>query len=48
MVDDDHTQTAANFVESIAASPTLAIVARPADLARAAREIRSGEAVYIA
>jgi ABC-2 type transport system permease protein len=50
VVDDDRTQTAATFVESVAASPTLAITARPADLAAAARAIRSGEAgaaVYI-
>jgi ABC-2 type transport system permease protein len=50
IVDDDRTQTAATFVESVAASPTLAVVGRPADLASAARAIRSGEAgaaVYI-
>jgi ABC-2 type transport system permease protein len=50
VVDDDRTQTAATFVESVAASPTLAITSRPADLAAAARAIRSGEAgaaVYI-
>ncbi|MGJ4939393.1 ABC transporter permease [Bradyrhizobium sp. HKCCYLS1011] len=50
VVDDDRTPTAATFIESVAASPTLAIVARPADLSAAARAIRSGEAgaaVYI-
>jgi ABC-2 type transport system permease protein len=50
VVDDDRTQTAATFVETISASPTLAIKARPSDLAAAARAIRSGEAgaaVYI-
>jgi ABC-2 type transport system permease protein len=44
VVDADRTQTSATFVESIAASPSLAVVARPADLAAATRAIRSGEA----
>ncbi|MGA7809787.1 MAG: ABC transporter permease, partial [Bradyrhizobium sp.] len=50
IVDDDRTQTAATFIGSVAASPTLAVVGRPGDLAGAARAIRSGEAgaaVYI-
>jgi ABC-2 type transport system permease protein len=50
VVDDDRTQTSTAFVEAVAASPTLAVVARPADLAAASRAIRSGEAgaaVYI-
>lgn len=44
VVDDDRTELSARFVESISASPTLAIVARPADLAAATRAIRAGEA----
>jgi len=51
VVDADRSDTSRMFVEQVAASPNLAIVERPGDLASAARAIRSGEAIaaiYIA
>jgi ABC-2 type transport system permease protein len=50
VVDQDRSDTSRAFVEQIAASPNLDITTRPADLASAARAIRSGDAlaaVYI-
>src|SRR5262249_10006819 len=51
VVDADRSETSRAFVERVAASPSLNIVARSGDLASAAQAIRSGDAiaaVYIA
>src|SRR6476646_5046540 len=51
VVDADRSDTSRMFVEQVASSPNLCSVARPGDLASAARAIRSGEAIaaiYIA
>jgi ABC-2 type transport system permease protein len=45
VVDEDRSETSRAFVEQVAASPSLSIVARPPDLASAARAIRAGEAI---
>ncbi len=45
VVDEDRSETSRAFVEQVAASPSLSIVERTADLASAARAIRSGEAI---
>src|SRR5262245_28861134 len=45
VVDDDRSETSRTFVEQVAASPNLEIVARAADLASAARAVRSGDAI---
>jgi len=45
VVDQDRSEASRAFVEQIAASPNLSIVARPDDLASAARAIRSGDAI---
>jgi ABC-2 type transport system permease protein len=45
IVDADRSDTSRAFVEQVAASPGLSIVERAADLASAARAIRSGEAI---
>src|SRR5258707_13476913 len=48
VVDEDRSETSRAFVQQVAASPNLSIVARTADLASAARTIRSGVAVAAA
>jgi ABC-2 type transport system permease protein len=45
VVDEDRSDTSRAFVEQVAASPSLSIVARAGDLAAAARSIRSGDAI---
>ena len=45
VVDEDRSDASRAFVEQVAASPSLAIVDRAADLASAARVIRSGRAI---
>src|SRR5215475_8256335 len=45
VVDEDRSETSRAFVEQVAASPNLSVVARPADLASAARAIRAGDAI---
>jgi ABC-2 type transport system permease protein len=45
VVDEDRSETSRAFVEQVAASPSLGIVERAADLASAARAIRAGEAI---
>jgi ABC-2 type transport system permease protein len=45
VVDQDRSETSRAFVEEVAASPGLSIVARSDDLASAAGAIRSGEAI---
>ncbi|MGA2127570.1 MAG: ABC transporter permease [Xanthobacteraceae bacterium] len=45
VVDQDRSDTSRAFVEQVAASPGLDIVARAGDLASAAQAIRSGEAI---
>jgi ABC-2 type transport system permease protein len=45
VVDEDRSDTSRAFVEQVAASPGLGIVERSADLASAARAIRSGDAI---
>ena len=45
VVDEDRSETSRAFVEQVAASPGLSIVARSGDLASAARAIRSGDAI---
>ena len=45
VVDADRSELSRAFVERVAASPNLAIVARSGDLASAARAIRSGDAI---
>src|SRR5215510_618819 len=45
VVDEDRSDTSRAFVEQLAAAPGLSIVERAADLASAARAIRSGEAI---
>jgi ABC-2 type transport system permease protein len=45
VVDADRSETSRAFVEQVAVSPNLQIVERGADLASAARAIRSGEAI---
>ena len=45
VVDADRSDTSRAFVEQVAASPSLSIVARAGDLASAARAIRSGDAI---
>jgi ABC-2 type transport system permease protein len=45
VVDQDRSETSRAFVEQVAASPSLSIVARTDDLASAARAIRSGDAI---
>src|ERR1041385_925867 len=45
VVDEDRSETSRAFVEQISASPNRSIAARPADLAGAARAIRSGDAI---
>jgi ABC-2 type transport system permease protein len=45
IVDQDRSETSRAFVEQVAASPGLSIVARTDDLTSAARAIRSGEAI---
>src|SRR5208283_80139 len=45
VVDEDRSDTSRAFVEQVAASPGLSIVERAADLASAARAIRSGDAI---
>ena len=45
IVDQDRSATSRTFVETVAASPSLTIVERAADLSSAARAIRAGEAV---
>jgi ABC-2 type transport system permease protein len=50
IVDEDRSETSRAFAEEVAASPSLGIVARDADLASASRAMRSGtalSAVYI-
>ena len=44
-VDDDRSETSRAFVEQVSTSPSVSIVARAADLASAARAIRSGDAI---
>jgi ABC-2 type transport system permease protein len=45
IVDQDRSETSRAFIEQVAASPGLSIVARTDDLTSAARAIRSGEAI---
>jgi len=45
VVDEDRSETSRAFVEQVATSPGLSIVARAGDLASAARAIRSGDAI---
>jgi ABC-2 type transport system permease protein len=45
VVDEDRSDTSRAFVEQVAASPSLSIIERAADLASAARAIRSGDAI---
>src|SRR5262249_31352618 len=45
VVDEDRSDTSRALVEWVAGSPSLSIVARAADLASAARAIRSGDAI---
>jgi ABC-2 type transport system permease protein len=45
VVDEDRSETSRAFVEQVAASPGLSIVARAGDLATASRAIRSGAAI---
>src|SRR5262245_16866583 len=45
VVDADRSEVSRAFVEQVAASPNLAIVERPGDLATAARAIRAGDAI---
>jgi ABC-2 type transport system permease protein len=45
VVDEDRSETSRAFVEQVATSPSLSIVARAGDLASAARAIRSGDAI---
>jgi ABC-2 type transport system permease protein len=45
VVDGDRSETSRAFVEQVAASPGLSIVARAADLVSAARAIRAGDAI---
>jgi len=45
VVDEDRSETSRAFVEQVAASPSLGIVQRTADLASASRAIRSGDAI---
>src|SRR2546423_13969797 len=45
VVDEDRSETSRAFVEQVAASPGLDIVARAGDLAAASRAIRSGDAI---
>ena len=45
VVDEDRSETSRAFVEQVAASPGLSIVARAGDLATASRAIRSGDAI---
>ena len=45
VVDRDRSETSRAFVEQVAASPNLGIVARAADLSAAARAIRAGDAI---
>jgi ABC-2 type transport system permease protein len=45
VVDADRSETSRAFVEEVAVSPGLSIVARAGDLASAVRAIRSGEAI---
>jgi ABC-2 type transport system permease protein len=45
VVDQDRSDTSRAFVEQVAESPNLSIIERAADLASAARAIRSGEAI---
>jgi len=45
VVDEDRSEASRAFVEQVATSPNLAIVERVADLASAARAIRSGQAL---
>jgi ABC-2 type transport system permease protein len=45
VVDADRSETSRAFVEQLAASPSLGIVERAADLASAARAIRAGDAI---
>src|SRR5258707_12414727 len=45
VVDEDRSEPSRAFVQQVAASPNLSIVARTADLASAARTIRSGDAI---
>jgi ABC-2 type transport system permease protein len=45
VVDEDRSETSRAFVEQVAASPGLSIVARAGDLAAASRAIRSGDAL---
>src|ERR1700704_317042 len=45
VVDQDRSESSRAFVEQVAASPNLSIVARPADLSSAARAIRAGDAI---
>jgi ABC-2 type transport system permease protein len=45
VVDEDRSETSRAFVEEVAASPSLSIVERAADLAWAARAVRSGDAI---
>ena len=45
VVDEDRSETSRAFVEQVAASPGLDIVARAGDLATASRAIRSGDAI---
>jgi ABC-2 type transport system permease protein len=45
VVDEDRSESSRAFVEQVAASPNLGIVARTGDLASAARRIRAGDAI---
>src|SRR5262249_8953184 len=45
VVDADRSHTSRAFIEQLAASPSLGIVERAADLASAARAIRAGDAI---
>jgi len=45
VVDEDRSETSRAFAEQVAASPSLSIVERAADLASASRAIRSGDAI---
>src|SRR5260370_25199820 len=45
VVDEDRSETSRGLVETVAASPSLSIVQRAADLASASRAIRSGDAI---
>src|SRR5262245_8151398 len=45
VVDADRSEVSRAFVEQVAASPNLAVVERPGDLASAARAIRAGDAI---